>query len=153
MAFFFRQADGTLRSWHEVLALSAVGVPLFGALALLGVYQWVAYYRERVAVAGTTIFLQTVFHQFGCEVAQLDRLVWRYTPLGGQIKFRAADRHAKIDLHGYDQADRLRMIRTFHNLLPLERQEGWPLFCHKQALPLRKRLLPAVPEPLGPAKS
>ncbi len=44
------------------------------------------------------------------------------------------------------------MIRSLRRLVPAARQENWPRFVHKVALPLRKRLAPLSAEPLGPGE-
>jgi hypothetical protein len=84
------------------------------------------------------------------DVTNVAQLIWNPTPHSGRIDLVAFGRKSRIDLQGYANADRLRMIRWFRRLIPLDKQQGWPLFCHKQALPLRRDLSTAAAEPLRP---
>ena len=43
----------------------------------------------------------------------------------------------RLHLHGFDRQDRLEIVRRLRDLIPAGKQDGWPLFCSKVALPLR----------------
>ena len=113
----------------------------FGGMTTLSVYTLLAYYVEHVAIMGTRILVRSVFQNRQFEASDVGTLVWKAIPVGGRLDLWVPNQRTKVDLHGFRDEDRLRIIRLFRGLIPEEKQVDWPLFCHKIALPLRDRRL------------
>lgn len=114
-----------------------MGIAVFGTMTLASIYMWAAYYVERLTINGTTLSIRSIFQNRQFDISEIQFLKWRIHPFGGSILFRTQGSKTRLDLHGFSKDDRLRIIRALHNLVPSHVQEGWPLFCHKVALPLR----------------
>jgi hypothetical protein len=114
-----------------------MGVAVFGSMLLISIYIWAAYYVEQITIAGTMIRIRSMFQRQELDVTELQCLKWRGDSIGGSILFRVLGAKARVDLYGYDKDDRLRIIRALRDMVPPDVQEGWPMFCHKVALPLR----------------
>jgi hypothetical protein len=108
-------------------------------MLLISVYLWAAYYVERFTISGTTLSIRSMLQNHQFDVSELESLIWRIRPVGGSIVFRVSGTKSRLDLYGYANDDRLRIIKALHDLVPISVQEGWPEFCHKVALPLRDR--------------
>jgi hypothetical protein len=122
---------------HAVAVVGGMGLVVFGFMLLLSLYMWAAYYVERLSFDGTLITVRSIFQNRQFDLCELERLEWRISPLAGSVRFRVSGRNARLDFHGYEKSDRLRIIRYLRDFVPTELQEGWPLFCDKVALPLR----------------
>lgn len=122
---------------NSVVIVGSMGLIVFGAMLFLSVYVWAAYYVERFTVDGTKLALRSMLQNRQFEVSEIKGVLWRRYPNGGTILFHLPDGKARLDLDGYSKDDRIRIIRALHDLVPAQVQEGWPMFCHAVALPLR----------------
>ncbi|MBX3452445.1 MAG: hypothetical protein KF777_23035 [Planctomycetaceae bacterium] len=121
---------------HSVLLVGGMGLTVCGVILLLSLYLLAAYFVERFSICGTTLTLQTVLRNHRFDVSDLDRLFWKRHG-DGRIVFRCQHEKPYLDLHGYSAENRLRVISALRDLVPHDRQEGWPEFCHHVALRLR----------------
>lgn len=136
--FFLEEpAEHGFEGKHSVAIVGGMGLAVFGAMLLLSVYLWAAYYVEMFTISGTTLTLRSMFQSRRFDVSELESLTWRSQPLGGSIVFRVIGAKSRLDLYGYASDDRLRIITALHDLVPDSVQDGWPDFCHSVALPLR----------------
>jgi hypothetical protein len=136
--FFLEEpAKHGFKGEHSVVVVGGMSVAVFGTMLLMSIYIWVAYYVERLTVDGTMLSIRSMFQNRQFDVSELRCLKWRIYPLGGSIKFGVLGSNARLDLHGYDKKESLQIIRVLRKLVPPQAQEGWPIFCHKVALPLR----------------
>lgn len=122
---------------HSTLLVGGLGLAAFGFMTLLSAGTLVAYYVDSFEVKGSTIRVRSVFQNRQFELCEVDAVTWRLAPSHGSILFRIAGGTVRLDLYGYSNPDRLAIIRLVHSSLPLPRQTGWDMFCHKIALPLR----------------
>jgi hypothetical protein len=122
---------------HAAVAMGGFGVAVFGAMLLMSLYLWTAYYVERFTIKGTTLSIRSMLQNRQFDASELQALEWRSWSPGGTILFRVMGSKARLDLHGYSENDRLRIIRILRDLAPSPVQQGWPMFCQKVALPLR----------------
>ena len=127
---------------HSVAIVACSGIAVFGGMALISAYMLIAYHVERFSIAGTRISIRSVFQQRQFDQSEVDKLTWKTNPIDGQLVFHVVNRNARLELHGFRREDRLRMVRLLRQLIPEAKQEGWPLFCLKIALPLRNRCEP-----------
>lgn len=118
---------------NAAAAMGVIGVLLYGSMLVVSLYGWAAYYVERFTVDGTTLSLRTMMQRRRFDVGELQSLHWRR----GRLVFRTSDSTTRLDLSDYSRADRLQIIRALRKLVPTQSQDGWPMFCHKVALPLR----------------
>jgi hypothetical protein len=136
--FFLEEpAKHGFRGEHSVAIVGGMGLSVFGSMLLMSIYLWAAYYVERFTINGTTLSIRSLLQSRQFDVSELQRQKWRVHPVGGSILFRVLGSKARLDLYGYAKDDRLKIIRALHELVPAQVQEGWPLFCHQVALPLR----------------
>ena len=129
---------------HSVAIVGGMGLAVFGTMFLLSIYIWAAYYVERFSVDGTTLSIRSMLQNHQFDVSELQSVKWRASPMSGSILFRFLDSKARLDLYGYADCDRLRIVRVVHDVVPGALQEGWPEFCHLVALPLRDDKSPIV---------
>ncbi len=137
--FLDNPAQQGFNSAHAAAILGGAGVALFGFMLLLSLYMILAYYVERVTVDGSTVCVRSVFQNHRFDRSEIQTIRWKIWPNGGAIRLRVFGRVTRLDLHGFARDDRLRIIRIVRALLPAASQEGWEMFCHKIALPLRDR--------------
>ncbi len=122
---------------HSIAIMVGLGWAVFGSMLLISIYIWSTYYVEQITIDGTMIRIRSMFQRQEFDVTELQSVKWRAHPIGGSILFRVLGAKARVDLNGFHKDDRLRMIRVLRDLVPPHMQEGWPMFCHKVALPLR----------------
>jgi hypothetical protein len=122
---------------HSAAVLGGAGIALFGTMLLGSLYMWTAYYVERFTITGSVISIRSMLQNCQFDISELQALKWQNYPAGGGIRFRILGSKARLDLNGYSESDRLRIVRALRGLVPSDVQEGWPMFCHKVALPLR----------------
>ncbi len=122
---------------NSVAFVGWMGIVVFGTMTLASIYMWAAYYVERLTINGTTLSIRSIFQQRQFDISELQCTKWRIHPLSGSILFRVLGSKTRLDLQGFSKDDRLQIIRALHDTMPSHVQEGWPLFCHKVALPLR----------------
>lgn len=139
------------RGEHAAVRMGAMGLVLFGFFLLLSLYMLAAYFFERFSICGTTLTLQTVLRNHQFDVSDLDRMMWkRYG--GGRIVFHRGSEKSCLDISEYSVEDRLRVISILRDLVPHDRQEGWPEFCHHVALRLRDFVESPIQRELMPAQ-
>lgn len=122
---------------HSVAIVGGMGMALFGTMLVLSAYMWAAYYVERFTISGTSLLIRSTLQNHQFDLSELEHLTWKSRSPGGSITFRANGAISHVNLYGYANNDRLRIVEALRNLVPASAQEGWPEFCHKVALPLR----------------
>ncbi len=78
----------------------------------------------------------------GNRDSRLTAVRWRNTPQGGSLVLTTATEKVRIYLDNFEPEDRVWLIRHFRNGVSEGLQDGWALFCHKIALPLRDKSTP-----------
>lgn len=135
--FFLEEpAKHGFKGEDSVAFVGWMGIAVFGTMLLVSIYIWAAYYVERFTINGTTLSVRSMFQNRRFDACDIQSLRWRVYPKGGSIRFRILGCNARLDFDGYENHDRLQIIRALRELVPSEMQEGWPIFCHKVALPL-----------------
>lgn len=117
--------------------LGGAGIAVFGLMFLLSLYMILAYYVERFTVDGSTVFVRSVFQNRQFDRTEIQNVKWKNSSNGGNLRFRAFGRTTRLDLHGFAHEDRLQIIRIVREMVPAANQDGWEVFCHHIALPLR----------------
>ncbi len=117
--------------------VGGMGCVVFGAMLLLSIYMWASYYVERFTINGTVLSVRSMLQNRQFDVLELECLKWVASPMGGRILFRVLGSKARLNFYGFSRDDRLRIIRAMQDIVSPQVQEGWPLFCHMVALPLR----------------
>ncbi len=128
--------QGFKGGWNAA-TLGGAGIAVFGLMFVLSLYTILTYYVERFAVDGSTFFVRSVFQNRQFDRTEIQSVQWKTSPNGGNLRFRAFGRTARLDLHGFDREDRLQIIRIVREMVPVTNQKGWNKFCHHIALPLR----------------
>ena len=122
---------------ESVKIMFGMWVSVFGTMTVLSVYMLIAYCMERLSIKDQRIHVRSVFQNRHFEATEVDRLVWKTTPKGGKLTFYVSGQKTAMHFNGFRREDRLPIIRVLRDLIPEGKQDGWPLFCSKIALPLR----------------
>lgn len=122
---------------HAAVVWGVLAILVYGSMLLMSLYTWAAHCVERLTIEGTTISIRSMFQKGHFDASEVQTLKWISRPRGGRIRFCLPSSRLRLDLWGYAEGDRLKIIRAVHDLTPPEVQEGWALFCQKVALPLR----------------
>ncbi|QDT80276.1 hypothetical protein Mal35_37470 [Gimesia maris] len=77
---------------------------------------------------------------------RIRQLRWIASPLGG-IKLQSLTEKITIHLDNFPCEDKLWIVEYLRTQIPASAQEGWDLFCHRVALPLRRYDPQALPVP------
>lgn len=121
----------------SALFMAALGTAVFGTMLLLSIYSWVAFYFNSVTIADDMIEIRSVLRDRHFDLHKLQCLKWRIYPARGSVCLLAAGAKARLSLDPYSEHDRLRIIQRLRETVSPAVQEGWPMFCHEVALPLR----------------
>ena len=121
--------------------MAAFGVVVFGSMLVGSLWMIAAYRLARISLAGDVLELRSVFGSRALLASQIDHVVWKHRPMGGRIVLESAERKSNIDRDSYSRADRLEIIGLIHSRVPANRHFGWPIFCHRIALPLIRILV------------
>ncbi|MBI1247105.1 hypothetical protein GC197_04580 [bacterium] len=119
----------------NLVAVLLTMVPFWGTMFVLSIYSWVGCYVERLTIDGTRISLRSIWQDHQFDVSQLESLTW--TGFADSIFFRCPDQKLRLYWSNYSKEDQLRIIELLRGIVPESVQEGWPMFCHTVALPLR----------------
>ena len=142
--FFLEEpAKHGFKDAQSVARVGGLGVVVSSTMLILSIYTWLSYYVERFRFDGTLLSIRSMLQNRQFDVSEIECVRWKVYPIGGRIRFRVYGSRACLDLHGYSRSDRLRIIRALRNLVPVNKQQDWPMFCHKVAVPLRDGV-PAV---------
>ncbi|MFN3149123.1 hypothetical protein [Bremerella sp.] len=125
-----------------VLGIVVFGPMLFGALCL-----WRAYYVERLTIDGRLITLRSLTQNHHFDLSEIQSLAWSTYPRGGSLRMELPGSKARLSLHGYAPHDRQAIIALLHTIVPRPRQQNWPKFCHRIAIPLRDGYFPDTQAP------
>jgi len=114
--------------------------PILIFMLSVSVYLVVAYKIERTVFDNGSIIIKSVFQNCQFGATDITQLKWRLFPSGGSIIIRGPHSKGRLDFGGFLDGDKLQIIRQIRELVPADKQQGWPEFCHRIALPARDRL-------------
>lgn len=119
---------------------AAVFMAMFwGCWASLSCWLLLAYWREELRIVDGQITQRGVFGTKEIDLRSLTAVRWRTAPRSGSLVLTTATEKVKINLDRFETEDRVWLIRYFRNGVSEGLQDGWALFCHKIAVPLRDR--------------
>lgn len=110
----------------------------WGFMACLSLWVLIACWRESLTMHDEQIVQKGILSTKEFKLNDFTEAHWRAIPVGGSIVLKAATGKMKIYFHNFEREQSLSLIRYFRGKLPQSIQHGWPLFCYKVALPLRK---------------
>ncbi len=115
---------------------------------LSGAYLWIvlSYYYATLTIHGRNIIEQGVLRRKELDLDHIRQLRWIASPLGG-IKLQSLTEKITIHLDNFPCEDKLWIVEYLRTQIPASAQEGWDLFCHRVALPLRRYDPQALPVP------
>jgi hypothetical protein len=120
--------------------LAAVFMAVFwGFWSLLSCWQLLAYWREELRFVDGQITQRGVIGTKEINLCSITGVRWRIAPQGGSLVLTTATDKASICLDHFEPEDQVWLIRYFRNGVSEGLQDGWALFCHKIALPLRDK--------------
>jgi hypothetical protein len=123
---------------HSLTITATAVIVVFGGFGLLSCYVFAAYHRYRLTLTASGLVVRGLFSETAIEFSDIDRLDW-HTNNFGHVRIRAARKRCLIEMASHPRTDRVRIIEMLRPHVPAEKQVGWPMFCHKVALPLRER--------------
>lgn len=119
---------------------AAVFMAMFwGCWASLSCWLLLAYWREELRIVDGQITQRGVIGVKEINLRSLTAVRWRIAPQGGSLVLTTATGKARIYLDNFEPEVRVWLIRYFRNEVSEVLQDGWALFCHKIAVPLRDR--------------
>jgi hypothetical protein len=138
--FFAEDADCLCRTSALLVSLSVLG-----GIALVCMYALASAYWCRLSIDDSLISIRSLFQRRQFGVSDIQRLRWR--ALDWRIEIHAFNRKSLLGLANFSREDRLEIIRFFRRVVPAERQEGWPVYCHRVAIRLHDgaNYVPAKP--------
>ena len=123
-------------------------VALFPLFSILSSLLLIAYQRSSVTIdSNAHLGIETQFFVRSVNLLTLDSAKWIGSKTGA-IHLFDGQRKTTIVFDYIDPISRHELIRSLRTLFPASKQEGWPEFCFRAALPLRKRI--RLNEPLEP---
>ena len=119
----------------------------WGFWSILSCWHLLACWREELSIEDGQITQRGVIGVKEISLRSLTVVRWRIAPQGGSLVLTTATERLKIYLDKFEPEDRIWLIRYFRNGVPEVLQDGWALFCHKIALPLRDKRKPSHADP------
>lgn len=120
--------------------LAAVLMAVFwGFWEILSCWHLLVCWREELSIVDGQITQRGVIRIKEINLCSLTAVCWRLAPQGGSLVLTTATDKVRIYLDNFEPEDRVWLIRYFRSEVPALLQDGWKLFCHKIALPLRDK--------------
>jgi hypothetical protein len=116
--------------------VGVMGLCVFGPMLVMSCFYLASYYAEQFSIDGDKLAVRSILQNRQFSIADIESLRWTTTPSSG-VRLRVRGMNVRLNVSGYGKADRLRIIRILRGIVPAEVQIGWPMFCHKVAIPLR----------------
>lgn len=115
---------------------------------LSGAYLWIvlSYYYATLTIHGRNIIEQGVLRRKELDLDHIRQLRWIASPFGG-IQLKSLTEKITIHIDNFPCEERLWIVEYLREQIPASAQEGWDLFCHRVALPLRRYDPQALPVP------
>lgn len=113
-----------------------------------GVFLWIilTFFHATLTLHDSKITFQGVLLRKEMDLERVRQLRW----IGGGagiIKLKTLTEKGTIYLENFAYEDRLWIVEHLRNQIPESIQEGWDLFCHRIAMPLRRYDPQALPVP------
>ncbi len=132
---------------RSVWGLIALFSSVLGTMLVLSLATWRSYYVDRLTIRGSLVSLVTLLQNQQFDTIEIQGLKWPQAS-GGYLRIQLPGSKAWLGLSAYTNEEQLQLIRWFWSVVPEDRQENWPRFCDRVAIPLRdgvrlsKRRLP-----------
>ncbi len=123
-------------------AVFFANIGVFGIMTLSSTLVLAKACSERLSFTGTTVSVRLLFQRRQFDAGEIQSLQWGARIRRTWLIFRTARGKVVLNLTIFDGADQLAIIRLLRRLIPQEKQEGWPMFCHRVALTLRDGISP-----------
>ncbi len=114
--------------------------------ASISLWLLLSYYFVSLTIQGSKVIEQGVLLRKELDPERIRQLRWIASPSGG-IKLKTLTDKTTIYLENFPCEDRLWIVEYLRAQIPEPNQEGWDLFCHRVALPLRRYDPQALPVP------
>jgi hypothetical protein len=106
-------------------------------------YLLLGYWKFSLTFRYGRLIENRIVRQKEIALATTDALHWRHL---NNVVVQSGAARIKIELENFTVEERLRIIRHLRQSVPATVQVGWPMFCHRFALPLARRDRPLRPE-------
>jgi len=114
--------------------------------ASISLWLLLSYYFVSLTIQGRKIIEQGVLLRKELDLDHIRQLRWIPSP-SGNIKLKSLNEKITIYLKYFPLEDRLWIVEHLREQIPASVQEGWDLFCHRVALPLRRYDPQTLPVP------
>ena len=114
--------------------------------ASISLWLLLSYYFASLTIQGNKLIDQGVLRRIELDMDRIRQLRWIASPFGG-IKLQSLTEKITIHLDNFPCEDKLWIVEYLRTQIPASAQEGWDLFCHRVALPLRRYDPQALPVP------
>ncbi len=133
---YFPETKNPPTSEEATVFIMVMGVVVFGTMFLLSLFMWRSYYVERLTISGSRVSVLSMLASHEFDKTEIQQILWSEM-YHGLIRVRLAGSTARIYTSNFGKENQLAIIRLFKAMVPLEKQEGWPRFCDRIAIPLR----------------
>lgn len=114
--------------------------------ASISLWMVLSYYFDSLTIQGSKVIEQGVLLRKELDLERIRMLRWIASP-SGVIKLKSLTEKTTIYLENFPLEDRLSIVEYLRAQIPEPDQEGWDLFCHRVAMPLRRYDPQALPVP------
>lgn len=112
----------------------------------LSIWLVLTYHYASLTIQDNKIIEQGVLLRKELDLDRIRQLRWIASP-SGVIKLKSLTEKTTIYLENFPCEDRLSIVEYLRAQIPEPDQEGWDLFCHRVAMPLRRYDPQALPVP------
>jgi hypothetical protein len=152
ISFLLIGIASTFGMWFSALPerrflAAAFMVVFWGFWVLLSCWVLLAYWREELRIKDGRITQRSVIGLKEIDLRSLTAVRWRIMPQGGSLVLTTATKKLKICLDNFEPEERIWLTRYIRNGVSTDLQDGWALFCHKIAVPLRDKRKPSHADP------
>jgi len=118
-------------------ALGLIALGFIFCFMALWTLDFARFHGEVLFITDESIATRWPFKKRLLNLGEIEKLRWTRLKQAARVQLMSRDEKVWVELSAFTAPDRLRIIRLLRKLVPEVRQEDWPLFCHRVALPLR----------------
>ncbi|QEG17946.1 hypothetical protein GmarT_38300 [Gimesia maris] len=141
---YFLLTDPAMSDGEYYMLLCSIVFWLFWTTG--SVWMILAYYFASLTIQGNKLIEQGVLLRKELDLESIRQLRWITSP-SGMIKLKSLTEKITIHLENFPCEEQIWIMEYLRAQIPEPDQEGWDLFCHRVAMPLRRYDPQALPVP------
>lgn len=124
---------------QDTVSLTVLVLGVFGLFEFIGIWMLLDYWRASLSVDADEIVQRGVLRTKELQLSEVTAARWVSVGVGGKLVLTTPSCKIKLEFREYAIDDPSRLIEFFRSRIDSRLQQGWALFCHKIALPMRER--------------